>query len=693
MKNRTTARRIASCESLENRRMFITYQVDGTSGNDSISISISGNSIISVVNGASDSGSDIINNNIEINGLGGNDTITIVETGANTVVVNAGSGNDTVNVGTGDLDVIDDTVTVNGDTGTDVVNFNDQSDPAGNLLQVISGNLINRPNMPQATVNAESVALKGGPNTEFTIFGNPNFDIDLIGLAVNPGFMLYTGTGSQLVVHMPSGVTTGSGVIDIGAHTIDYSNLDLVKFLDLANLLVNTPNSSDSLVLTRNTTTIGELSGTSGGVALTNMTFSSVDTLQIDMRIFDAASSTDLLQLTLGLTGASQLELAAGETGTDTLNVLSGTWSVSSSMGTATGENLNTTLTGASVVNFVGPQELFRLQVDNGSAANFTGPAGSSSTIRQLAVANGSGTIGVNSGLTASVIAGALNSFALGNSRVINKTGGGTLNINATQSHGTSSAFNSSSGTTNFNSDAGSAAARRLDVDATQSTVNFNTTQHLDFISTGIGGLLRMNPNGQRVLVCSNIFVDTEGSAIDLTNNNLILDYSGASQLSAVQTLLTNGFAGGNWNGIGLTSATANANAATTNKTALGFADATDLFNTFPASFVGESIDSTSVLVRHTYYGDGNLNRTVNSSDFNVLATGFGTTGKRWFTGNFNYDGPGGVNSQDFNLLATNFGLSLPGEQARPGSGGGSGGDSIFGDGRTIGDDDSAWLD
>src|SRR5947207_7515388 len=99
--------------------MFVTYQVDGSSGADSISVSISGNSIISVVNGVSDSASDIINNNIEINGLGGNDTVSIIETGNNTVVVNGGSGNDTTNIGNGgnDLDNIDDAITVNGDTG------------------------------------------------------------------------------------------------------------------------------------------------------------------------------------------------------------------------------------------------------------------------------------------------------------------------------------------------------------------------------------------------------------------------------------------------------------------------------------------------------------------------------------------------------------------------------------------------
>ena len=63
---KSAVQRRVSCEPLEERRMFITYQVDGTGGADTISISIDGNSIISVVNGVSDSASDTISNNIEI---------------------------------------------------------------------------------------------------------------------------------------------------------------------------------------------------------------------------------------------------------------------------------------------------------------------------------------------------------------------------------------------------------------------------------------------------------------------------------------------------------------------------------------------------------------------------------------------------------------------------------------------------
>src|SRR3954466_7613854 len=128
-RNRFTGTPNCAVEALENRRMFVTYQVTGTSAADAISISIdeANGKIISAVNGVSDSASDFLNNNIEINGLGGNDTITITETGDNTVVVNAGAGNDTINLalGTNNLDNLQRTVTVNGDADVDTVNMCD----------------------------------------------------------------------------------------------------------------------------------------------------------------------------------------------------------------------------------------------------------------------------------------------------------------------------------------------------------------------------------------------------------------------------------------------------------------------------------------------------------------------------------------------------------------------------------------
>ena len=54
---------------------------------------------------------------------------------------------------------------------------------------------------------------------------------------------------------------------------------------------------------------------------------------------------------------------------------------------------------------------------------------------------------------------------------------------------------------------------------------------------------------------------------------------------------------------------------------------------------------------------DANHNRTIDTLDFNVLATNFGQVGKTFGEGNFNYSGA--VDTIDFNLLAAKFGQTF----------------------------------
>jgi hypothetical protein len=56
--------------------------------------------------------------------------------------------------------------------------------------------------------------------------------------------------------------------------------------------------------------------------------------------------------------------------------------------------------------------------------------------------------------------------------------------------------------------------------------------------------------------------------------------------------------------------------------------------------------------------GDANHDGTVNTADFNLVATNFNSTGTTWGQGDFNYDGK--VNALDFNVLATKYGATLP---------------------------------
>jgi T5SS/PEP-CTERM-associated repeat protein len=139
---------------------------------------------------------------------------------------------------------------------------------------------------------------------------------------------------------------------------------------------------------------------------------------------------------------------------------------------------------------------------------------------------------------------------------------------------------------------------------------------------------------------------------LDLTDNDLIIDYDLASPLLNVVDQIRTASNGGAWNGPGgITSSSADSA-----QFGLAYAESSSIFTTFPATFSGQSVDDTAMLVKFTRYGDANLDGAINLQDFNALASNFGQSNRFWRQGDFNYDGT--VNLQDFNRLAANFGLS-----------------------------------
>jgi hypothetical protein len=149
------------------------------------------------------------------------------------------------------------------------------------------------------------------------------------------------------------------------------------------------------------------------------------------------------------------------------------------------------------------------------------------------------------------------------------------------------------------------------------------------------------------------------GGSLDVNGHALVIDYTGNSPIDEVVGYLTSGYAGGAWTGDGINDSIGNASTL-----ALGYAESTDVFSTFPATFVGQSVDDTSILIRHTRYGDADLDGRVNLNDFNRLAASFGSTAARWSQGDSTYDAR--VNLDDFNVLAANFGEVLTASATRP---------------------------
>jgi len=161
-------------------------------------------------------------------------------------------------------------------------------------------------------------------------------------------------------------------------------------------------------------------------------------------------------------------------------------------------------------------------------------------------------------------------------------------------------------------------------------------------------------------IVRSTLTVNSLG-ALDLNDNDLIWDYSGAqgTRLVDIRAMTSIGYAGGAWSGKGITSSRAEALvlSAPANPLAIGYAEASGVGI---SSFDGISTDGTTIVLRYTLAGDANLDGVVNALDFNSLAGNFGATSTAaiWPAGDFNYDAL--VNGSDFTLLAKNFNQGVP---------------------------------
>ena len=118
-------------------------------------------------------------------------------------------------------------------------------------------------------------------------------------------------------------------------------------------------------------------------------------------------------------------------------------------------------------------------------------------------------------------------------------------------------------------------------------------------------------------------------SQLDLTDNDLI-DHDG--NLSAVTGLLASGFQSGptHWNGNGIVSSVA---AGTTMMT---------LASGLPASTGttdSETVGTSDVEVRFSYFGDATLDGHVDGSDYSRIDNGFANHLTGFGNGDFNYDG------------------------------------------------------
>ncbi len=180
--------------------------------------------------------------------------------------------------------------------------------------------------------------------------------------------------------------------------------------------------------------------------------------------------------------------------------------------------------------------------------------------------------------------------------------------------------------------------------------VAFNGPQHLGSLALSGSSKVTLADGGRSTLVVQSLTLGGT-SSLDLADNAVIVDYTGSSPFAAIYPLLA-GSAANHWAGGGIVSHTA---AGGGSQYAIGLAD-NGVANL--ASFAGQSVDGTSVLIRFTYSGDANLDGQVDLTDLSVLAGSWQMAARQWSQGEADYSGL--VDLTDLVLLASNWQKVLP---------------------------------
>ncbi len=201
-------------------------------------------------------------------------------------------------------------------------------------------------------------------------------------------------------------------------------------------------------------------------------------------------------------------------------------------------------------------------------------------------------------------------------------------------------------------------------------TVSVNENTQLVIGSTGVtgtildqsllevGGALRIDAGGSvsATSVVDQILVGANGT-LSLDRGLFIVDYADASPLATLTQEISEGRNGGTWDGLGINSV----GLGSAVNEFIGIAEASVLGGNV---FGGVTVDATAVLVRRTLNGDANLDGQVNFSDLLIMARNYGTTGRGWGEGNFDYLDNGVVSFTDLLSLSRNYGQSLAGPLA-----------------------------
>jgi hypothetical protein len=132
------------------------------------------------------------------------------------------------------------------------------------------------------------------------------------------------------------------------------------------------------------------------------------------------------------------------------------------------------------------------------------------------------------------------------------------------------------------------------------------------------------------------------GATLDITNNDVILDYSGASPIATYDALVASGYnVTGDWLGDGITSSIAAIDGAYT----VAIADNAALPAPFGSAqggplFSGVDVDLDTILIKFTHRADVDLDGVITPNDASIFGTNYSENDPAtWAMGDMDYDG------------------------------------------------------
>jgi autotransporter-associated beta strand protein len=170
-------------------------------------------------------------------------------------------------------------------------------------------------------------------------------------------------------------------------------------------------------------------------------------------------------------------------------------------------------------------------------------------------------------------------------------------------------------------------------------TVNAGTLRVLESAPNYSSGF----PSGDNAFVSQpSALTVAAGATVDITNNDIIIDYSGASPIAAYEALVASAYnIVGDWAGPGITSSIAAIDGAY----AVAIADNAALPAPFGTAqggglFSGVDVDLDTILIKFTHRADVDLDGAITPNDASIFGTNYSENDPAtWAMGDMDYDG------------------------------------------------------